>query len=148
MNLIDGHEIGLIKQSHSLNQLLAKDPDAEIPEYFSKIKKEELVLEYKLSERLDLDESHRVCYEIMHDLLKESIKISLIEPIAKIQKVTKVRQKAPLPQKDKLTLRKMTGATNLIPIEKADYSVDSKLNSAEGQRKSMKIIYIKIFYYL
>lgn len=77
----------------ALNAKLTANPDAALPEGFKRVPTTDVSFSYALSRALPVPESHRICYELVHDMLR-GIGLHLIEPIASRSTLWKARPNA------------------------------------------------------
>lgn len=83
------------RETLELNKLLKEKPEAEIPDGFKKIYEKTIDYNHNISFELSrqLKESYLISYNILHDILANSIEVSIIEPNSQFSLITKAKRK-------------------------------------------------------
>lgn len=75
----------------ALNKKIKEDPNYPLPEDYKKVKEKEFVYTYKLPNYIPIDDSKRVCMEILDDIIFEKFEVHILEPLVDFKEVLKVK---------------------------------------------------------
>lgn len=89
----------LIKE---LNRRLAKDPQYQLPDGFTKVVEKEIVNVYKIPEYFPIEKCQRVSIEILDDLINNLFGFHFIEPMSEILEVSRAKPVLKMMARDKV----------------------------------------------
>ena len=125
----------LIKQQQKLNRLLQRDPNAELPDYFTKVEVEELVETKQLSEQIKRHAAnHALCVEVLGDLLEKGLGVSLFSGRAQTQKFHKAKQIKKRKQKALMEVNSNPNIEKSSPTQDPDGDNSRNLEPREGNQ--------------
>jgi signal peptidase I len=102
-----------------LNDAVRMNPSYPIPEGYYKTKEQELNLYYEIPEYYNIRESQKVCTEIIDDLCNDVFGFHILEPIARLEYVPKVKpsfKKIPKPTMPVVNKKKLVKRTSIEPL--------------------------------
>lgn len=74
-----------------LNYQIIENPNYPLPEGYYKVKEKEMKLYYELPEYYEIEESEKICVELLDEYFDNFFGFHFLEPIARFETVTKVK---------------------------------------------------------